>query len=65
MEERAPKRLSRKDAIPLNLTPKPNDVLAKQNEYIDDILIRQGATLTDANRQDLREKIEHISMHRS
>lgn len=46
-------------------TDKPVGASTKQNAFIDEILIFQGATPTDANRQNLINKIESIQQHRN
>ena len=59
MGEKQPRRL-----LEEIVTPKPN-ALTRPITYIDQILIGQGAELTEDNRRNLREKMDHISTHRS
>ena len=62
MKEEQPRRLPEEVVTP---TPKPNGALATHNEFIDQILIFQGVTPTEANRQNLQGKINSISEHRN
>lgn len=68
MTEGEPRGLSGKDVAPLgnisNSPDKPINTQAKLDS-VDLILIRQGAPLTAANREGMREIIGHMKTHRS
>lgn len=66
MPEKEPIKSTREGVDPLSDIPKPldnPDALTQRNVFIDLVLISQGATLTDVNRQNLRSKLESMQKH--
>lgn len=62
MGEKEPIKSARKSVDPLSGIAPP---LGGPDVLIDRVLIYQGATPTDTNRENLRAKIGHMSAHRS